>query len=74
MICQQQTVAEDAPCNENNSSLLAGLLSFYFFAVAAVVTASAAAWAVIAVHHLDSHYPLFLCGGNNGFGGFGRGR
>ena len=47
MICQQQTVAEDAPATRTILPA-AGLLSFYFFAVAAVVTASAAAWAVIA--------------------------
>ena len=44
MICQQQTVAEDAPTTRTILPA-AGLLSFYFFAVAAVVTAS---WAVIA--------------------------
>mgnify|MGYP006934397364 CR=1 FL=1 len=46
MICQQQTVAEDAPATRTILPA-AGLLSFYFFA-AAVVTALAAAWAVIA--------------------------
>ena len=46
MICQQQTVAEDAPATRTILPA-AGLLSFYFFAAAAVVTA-AAAWAVIA--------------------------
>ena len=46
MICQQQTVAEDAPATRTILPA-AGLLSFYFFAVAAVVTALAA-WAVIA--------------------------
>lgn len=39
MICQQQTVAEDAPATRTILPA-AGLLSFYFFA--------AAAWAVIA--------------------------
>ena len=47
MICQQQTVAEDAPATRTILPA-AGLLSFYFFAAAAVVTALAAAWAVIA--------------------------
>ena len=46
MICQQQTVAEDAPATRTILPA-AGLLSFYFFAAAAVVTALAA-WAVIA--------------------------
>lgn len=46
MICQQQTVAEDAPATRTILPA-AGLLSFYFFAAAAVVTASVA-WAVIA--------------------------
>ena len=45
MICQQQTVAEDAPATRTILPA-AGLLSFYFFAAA--VTALAAAWAVIA--------------------------
>ena len=45
MICQQQTVAEDAPATRTILPA-AGLLSFYFFAAAAVVTALAA-WAVI---------------------------
>ena len=40
MICQQQTVAEDAPATRTILPA-AGLLSFYFFAVAAVVTAAA---------------------------------
>ena len=44
MICQQQTVAEDAPATRTILPA-AGLLSFYFFAAAAVVTALAAAWA-----------------------------
>ena len=42
MICQQQTVAEDAPATRTILPA-AGLLSFYFFAVAAVVTVIAAA-------------------------------
>ena len=46
MICQQQTVAEDAPATRTILPA-AGLLSFYFFAAAAVATALAA-WAVIA--------------------------
>ena len=41
MICQQQTVAEDAPATRTILPA-AGLLSFYFFAAAAVVTALAA--------------------------------
>ena len=40
MICQQQTVAEDAPATRTILPA-AGLLSFYFFAAAAVVTALA---------------------------------
>ena len=48
MICQQQTVAEDAPATRTILPA-AGLLSFYFFAAAAVVTALAAAWAVDAL-------------------------
>ena len=42
MICQQQTVAEDAPATRTILPAV-GLLSFYFFAAAL-----AAAWAVIA--------------------------
>lgn len=37
MICQQQTVAEDAPATRTILPAV-GLLSFYFFAAAAVVT------------------------------------
>ena len=40
MICQQQTVAEDAPATRTILPA-AGLLFFYFFAAAAVVTALA---------------------------------
>ena len=39
MICQQQTVAEDAPATRTILPA-AGLLSFYFFAVAVIAAAS----------------------------------
>ena len=83
MICQQQTVAEDAPATRTILPA-AGLLSFYFFAAEAYgLNLTEADFALLSGFGggmggdcsciIWILIILCCCGGNNGFGGFGCG-